>query len=82
MRLYIVIYNVIRKYEMEVQTMMLVKFLLKVLMIVLIVPVFILMMAVKLLVNLSSYILGPFILFLIGCAITQSFKVHGISYLS
>lgn len=37
--------------------MMLVKFLLKVLAIVVIVPVFIFMIAVKLLVNLSSYIL-------------------------
>lgn len=54
---------------MEVQTMMLVKFLLKILAILVIVPVFILMMAVKLLVNLSSYILGPLMLFLIGCAI-------------
>lgn len=49
--------------------MMLVKFLLKVLAIVVIVPVFIFMIAVKLLVNLSSYILWPFMLFLIGCAI-------------
>lgn len=49
--------------------MMLVKFLLKVLAIVVIVPVYILMMAVKLLVNLSSYVLGPLMLFLVGCAI-------------
>lgn len=54
--------------------MMLVKFLLKVLAIVVIVPVFILMIAVKLLVNLSSYILGPFMLFLIGCAIYTIFQ--------
>ena len=40
---------------------------LKVLAIVVIVPVFILMIAVKLLV--TSYILGPFMLFLIGCVI-------------
>lgn len=59
--------------------MMLVKFLLKVLAVAVMIPVFILMIAVKLLVNLSSYVLGPFMLFLIVLFI-QSFKVRGINY--
>ena len=46
--------------------MMLLKFLLKIVAVVLIVPVVLFMLMMKLLVNLSSYVLGPFMLFLIG----------------
>ena len=48
---------------------MLLNFLLKILAVVLIVPVVVFMFMMKLLVNLSSYVLGPFMLFLIGCSI-------------
>lgn len=48
--------------------MMLLKFLLKIVAVVLIVPVVLFMLMMKLLVNLSSYVLGPFMLFLIGCS--------------
>ena len=51
---------------------MLLNFLLKIVAVVLIVPVVMFMM--KLLVNLSSYVLGPFVLFLIGCSIYTIFQ--------
>lgn len=53
--------------------MMLLKFLLKIVAVVLIVPVIVFMLVMKLLVNLSSYVLGPFMLFLIGCSIYTIF---------
>lgn len=54
--------------------MMLLKFLLKIVAVVLIVPVVVFMLVMKLLVNLSSYVLGPFMLFLIGCSIYTIFQ--------
>lgn len=54
--------------------MMLLKFLLKIVAVVLIVPVVLFMLMMKLLVNLSSYVLGPFMLFLIGCSIYTIFQ--------
>lgn len=53
--------------------MMLLKFLLKIVAVVLIVPVVVFMLVMKLLVNISSYVLGPFMLFLIGCSIYTIF---------
>lgn len=54
--------------------MMLLKFLLKIVAVVLIVPVVVFMLVMKLLVNISSYVLGPFMLFLIGCSIYTIFQ--------
>ena len=54
--------------------MMFLKFLLKIVAVVLIVPVVLFMLMMKLLVNLSSYVLGPFMLFLIGCSIYTIFQ--------
>lgn len=53
---------------------MLLKFLLKILAVLLIVPIVSFMLMMKLLVNLSSYVLGPFMLFLIGCSIYTIFQ--------
>lgn len=54
--------------------MMFLKFLLKIVAVVLIVPVVLFMFMMKLLVNLFSYVLGPFMLFLIGCSIYTIFQ--------
>lgn len=54
--------------------MMLLKILLKILAEAMIVPVVLFMFMLKLLVNLSSYVLGPFMLFLIGCSIYTIFQ--------
>lgn len=54
--------------------MMLLKFLLKIVAVILIVPVVVFMLVMKLLVNISSYVLGPFMLFLIGSSIYTIFQ--------
>ncbi len=54
--------------------MMLLKFILKIVAMVMIVPVVLFMLMMKLLVNLSSYALGPFMLFLISCSIYTIFQ--------
>lgn len=54
--------------------MMLLRFLLKIVAVVLIVPVVLFMLMMKLFVNFSSYVLGPFMLFLIGCSIYTIFQ--------